>query len=92
MHGCTGTAAAVALIMTSCMAVLQAEGEQTNSALALGVCIDRELNVKSAGGYLVQVRGTVQVPCRCCYRLAWPNPVGSHTARLRSASMSCWDG
>lgn len=34
---------------------MQAESEQTNSALALGVCIDRELNVKSAGGYLVQV-------------------------------------
>lgn len=35
----------------------QAESEQTNSALALGVCIDRQLQVKSAGGYLVQVRG-----------------------------------
>lgn len=34
---------------------LQAESEQTNSALALGVCIDRQLQVKSAGGYLVQV-------------------------------------
>lgn len=34
---------------------MQAESEQTNSALALGVCIDRDLNVRSAGGYLVQV-------------------------------------
>ena len=39
--------------------MLQAESEQTNSALALGVCIDRELNIKSAGGYLVQVRDGV---------------------------------
>lgn len=34
---------------------MQAESEQTNSALALGVCIGRDLRVKSAGGYLVQV-------------------------------------
>lgn len=38
------------------LATYLAESEQTNSALALGVCIDRQLQVKSAGGYLVQVR------------------------------------
>jgi hypothetical protein len=38
----------------------QAESEQTNSALALGVCIDRQLQVKSAGGYLVQVRAALR--------------------------------
>ena len=34
----------------------QAESEQTNSALALGVAINRDLQVVAAGGYLVQVR------------------------------------
>ncbi|WIA20049.1 hypothetical protein OEZ85_005914 [Tetradesmus obliquus] len=37
------------------LATYLAESEQTNSALALGVCIGRDLRVKSAGGYLVQV-------------------------------------
>eukprot|EP00879_Flechtneria_rotunda_P032008 GHRR01035152.1.p1 GENE.GHRR01035152.1~~GHRR01035152.1.p1 ORF type:complete len:268 (+),score=58.10 GHRR01035152.1:468-1271(+) len=37
------------------LAAYLAESEQTNSALALGVCIGRDLNVRSAGGYLVQV-------------------------------------
>ncbi len=37
------------------LATYLAESEQTNSALALGVCIGRDLAVRSAGGYLVQV-------------------------------------
>jgi hypothetical protein len=47
---------------SSCLLALlfmQAESEQTNSALALGVCIGRDLRVKSAGGYLVQVCNTL---------------------------------
>jgi redox-regulated HSP33 family molecular chaperone len=40
--------------------VMQAESEQTNSALALGVCIGRDLRVKSAGGYLVQVGACIE--------------------------------
>lgn len=46
------------LVCLTCWAALpnlQAESEQTNSALALGVCIGRDLRVRSAGGYLVQV-------------------------------------
>lgn len=37
------------------LATYMAESEQTNSALALGVAIDRDCNVAAAGGYLVQV-------------------------------------
>lgn len=33
-----------------------AESEQKNSALGLGVSINRECSIKSAGGFLVQVR------------------------------------
>jgi molecular chaperone Hsp33 len=32
-----------------------AESEQTNSALALGVAINRDCSVNAAGGYLVQI-------------------------------------
>jgi hypothetical protein len=37
------------------LATYLVDSEQTNSALALGVCINRDCSVKSAGGYLVQV-------------------------------------
>ena len=37
------------------IAVYLQESEQVNSAVAVGVSIDRELNVRSAGGYMVQV-------------------------------------
>lgn len=33
----------------------QVDSEQTNSALGLGVSLDRDCNVKSAGGWLVQI-------------------------------------
>ena len=39
----------------------QAESEQTNSALALGVAINRDCEVAAAGGYLVQVSGMVKL-------------------------------
>jgi len=35
---------------------VQADSEQTNTALALGVSISRDCSVRSAGGYMVQVR------------------------------------
>jgi molecular chaperone Hsp33 len=38
------------------LATYMAESEQTNSALALGVAINRDCSVSAAGGYLVQVR------------------------------------
>lgn len=38
------------------LATYMAESEQTNSALALGVAINRDCSVNAAGGYLVQVR------------------------------------
>ncbi len=34
---------------------VQVDSEQTNSALGLGVSINRDCSVKSAGGFLVQV-------------------------------------
>jgi len=37
------------------LATYMAESEQTNSALALGVAINRDCSVNAAGGYLVQV-------------------------------------
>ena len=37
------------------VAVYLQESEQVNSAIAVGVSLDRELNVRSAGGYMVQV-------------------------------------
>ncbi|KAI8470549.1 MAG: heat shock protein Hsp33 [Monoraphidium minutum] len=37
------------------LATYMAESEQTNSALALGVAINRDCSVSAAGGYLVQV-------------------------------------
>lgn len=33
-----------------------ADSEQTNSALALGVSINRDTSIRSAGGFLIQVR------------------------------------
>jgi hypothetical protein len=38
------------------LATYMAESEQTNSALALGVSINRDCSVNAAGGYLVQAR------------------------------------
>jgi molecular chaperone Hsp33 len=37
------------------IAVYMQESEQVNSAIAVGVSLDRSLNVRSAGGYMVQV-------------------------------------
>jgi len=37
------------------IAVYLQESEQVNSAIAVGVSLDRDLNVRSAGGYMVQV-------------------------------------
>eukprot|EP00877_Chromochloris_zofingiensis_P014061 jgi/Chrzof1/8909/Cz03g28230.t1 len=37
------------------LATYLAESEQTNSALALGVSINKDLSVRSAGGFLVQI-------------------------------------
>lgn len=38
------------------------ESEQTNSALGLGVSINRDCSIKSAGGFLVQVRWCLWLP------------------------------
>ena len=37
------------------IAVYLQESEQVNSAIAVGVSLDRDLNIRSAGGYMVQV-------------------------------------
>ena len=37
------------------IAVYLQDSEQVNSAVAVGVSLDRELNIRSAGGYMVQV-------------------------------------
>ena len=37
------------------IAVYLQDSEQVNSAVAVGVSLDRDLNVRSAGGYMVQV-------------------------------------
>ena len=37
------------------LAAYLAESEQVNCALALGVSINRDLSVRAAGGYLLQV-------------------------------------
>lgn len=41
-----------------------AESEQVNSAIALGVSINRDAHIRAAGGYLLQVLP----PCICIWR------------------------
>jgi hypothetical protein len=101
MHAARTTArppAAAACTAAPCC-LLQAESEQTNSALALGVCIGRDLQVKSAGGYLVQVCARVCV-CACkgggvtaalavagrAGRAGRAGCAGQHLARMRCAA------
>ncbi len=43
-----------------------ADSEQTNSALALGVSINRDTSIRSAGGFLIQVCILRIVYCESC--------------------------
>lgn len=48
----------IATLMPSRLSIqlpLQVDSEQTNSALGLGVALDRDCNVKAAGGWMVQI-------------------------------------
>ena len=47
-------------IRSSLRVCTQVESEQTNSALALGVALGRDCQVKAAGGFLVQVHGPLK--------------------------------
>ena len=41
------------------------DSEQTNTALGLGVSLDRDAQVKSAGGFMISVRNALNVHTQC---------------------------
>ena len=67
-----------------------ADSEQTNSALALGVSIHRDVSVRAAGGYLVQVGDPCHASARligCSVGACWPCNIHRMKTQTNSALM-----